>query len=74
MRRSLKSTQLLAVVMLIAVGCSKNMPPPPTGEVKEGVAEGNRAPEISGVDADGRRFALSDYRGKVVLLDFWFEH
>jgi cytochrome oxidase Cu insertion factor (SCO1/SenC/PrrC family) len=29
------------------------------------------APDIAGVDADGQRFHLSDYRGKVVLLDFW---
>ncbi len=29
------------------------------------------APEIAGVDADGKTFHLSDYRGKVVLLDFW---
>ena len=29
------------------------------------------APEITGVDLDGVAFALSDYKGKVVLLDFW---
>jgi len=29
------------------------------------------APEIQGKDVDGRKFALSDYRGKVVVLDFW---
>lgn len=29
------------------------------------------APEIRGIDADGKSFQLSDYRGKVVLLDFW---
>ena len=29
------------------------------------------APNISGIDADGKKFQLSDYRGKVVLLDFW---
>jgi hypothetical protein len=29
------------------------------------------APEISGEDLDGVPFKLSDYRGKVVLLDFW---
>src|SRR5262249_8056706 len=29
------------------------------------------APDIEGVDQDGQRFKLSDYRGKVVLLDFW---
>ncbi|HMP02681.1 MAG TPA: redoxin domain-containing protein [Gemmatales bacterium] len=30
-----------------------------------------RAPELEGADADGKRFKLSDYRGKVVVLDFW---
>jgi len=32
---------------------------------------GKQAPDIEGEDQDGQRFALSDYRGKVVLLDFW---
>jgi recombinational DNA repair protein (RecF pathway) len=32
---------------------------------------GKQAPDIEGEDQDGRRFKLSDYRGKVVLLDFW---
>jgi len=35
---------------------------------------GKVAPEIEGVDQDGVRFKLSDYRGKVVLLDFWSEY
>ncbi len=35
------------------------------------LAVGKLAPEISGVDVDGRKFKLSDYRGKVVVLDFW---
>ena len=30
-----------------------------------------KAPEVEGVDIDGTAFKLSDYRGKVVLLDFW---
>jgi cytochrome oxidase Cu insertion factor (SCO1/SenC/PrrC family) len=34
---------------------------------------GRPAPEIEGVDADGRAFRLSDYRGRVVLLHFWRE-
>ncbi len=29
------------------------------------------APDIDGTDADGKRFRLSEYRGKVVVLDFW---
>ena len=29
------------------------------------------APEIKGEDIDGTSFQISDYRGKVVVLDFW---
>lgn len=32
---------------------------------------GQTAAEIEGVDLDGVPFKLSDYRGKVVFLDFW---
>jgi hypothetical protein len=32
---------------------------------------GKEAPDIEGEDQDGKRFKLSEYRGKVVLLDFW---
>lgn len=35
---------------------------------------GKVAPDIEGEDQDGVRFKLSDYRGKVVLLDFWSEY
>ena len=34
-------------------------------------AAGTAAPDIEGEDSDGKKFKLSDYRGKVVLLDFW---
>jgi len=36
-----------------------------------GVAVGQVAPETEGRDLDDIPFKLSDYRGKVVLLDFW---
>ena len=32
---------------------------------------GKPVPDITGEDLDGKSFKLSDYRGKVVLLDFW---
>lgn len=32
---------------------------------------GKIAPDIEGKDLDGEAFKLSDYRGKVVVLDFW---
>jgi peroxiredoxin len=34
-------------------------------------ATGSSAPDFSVTDIDGKKFSLSDYRGKVVLLDFW---
>jgi hypothetical protein len=50
----------------------------PLGRAAEGelfelrhLSVGQEAPEIEGEDIDGVRFKLSDYRGKVVLLDFW---
>ena len=38
---------------------------------KVGYEIGNLAPDIQGEDLDGVKFKLSDYRGKVVVLDFW---
>jgi hypothetical protein len=32
---------------------------------------GKVAPDIEGEDMDGKKFKLSDYRGKVVVLDYW---
>lgn len=32
---------------------------------------GSMAPEIAGIDINGKPLKLSDYRGKVVLVDFW---
>ena len=40
--------------------------PPPSK-----IVIGEPAPEIEGEDVDGVRFKLSEYKGKVVLLDFW---
>jgi predicted Zn finger-like uncharacterized protein len=36
-----------------------------------GLNVGDAAMEIDGEDIDGKPFKLSDYRGKVVVLDFW---
>jgi hypothetical protein len=53
----------------------------PLGKIAEGelaglknllkLVVGKEALEIDGVDLEGKVFKLSDYRGKVVLLDFW---
>ena len=37
----------------------------------EHLSVGKKAPEITGNDVDGKAFKLSDYHGKVVVLDFF---
>ena len=37
----------------------------------EGLEIGNIAPDITHPDSSGKEFSLSEYRGKVVMLDFW---
>jgi len=39
--------------------------------VAENLSVGCKAPDIVGTDHEGKEFKLSDYKGKVVLLDFW---
>src|SRR3974390_64998 len=34
-------------------------------------ASGNAAPDFTVTDLTGKKLSLADYRGKVVLLDFW---
>lgn len=38
---------------------------------EEHLQVGKAAPDIEGRDLDGVEFKLSDYKGKVILLDFW---
>ncbi len=37
----------------------------------ENLRIGKKAPDIEGEDIDGKKFKLSDYKGKVIVLDFW---
>jgi len=37
----------------------------------ENLQIGMKAPDFEATDQDGKQFKLSDYRGKVVVLDFW---
>ncbi|MFT5081954.1 MAG: hypothetical protein ACI84E_002622 [Planctomycetota bacterium] len=39
--------------------------------VREVFSLGMVAPDIEGIDLDGAAFKLSDYKGKIVFLDFW---
>jgi cytochrome oxidase Cu insertion factor (SCO1/SenC/PrrC family) len=56
----------IVVLGIVVAGCAFS------GKQSSGPPVGSVAPEIAAVDQDGKEFKLSDYRGKVVLLDFWF--
>lgn len=59
-----------------ALGLAGN-PPALVAEIKgiiasrETLTDGGVAQDIAGIDLDGVAFKLSDYKGKVILLDFW---
>jgi hypothetical protein len=75
MRAPLVLIPLLLCLAIALYGCgwsrSARAPDGPALALADGPAVGRLAPEIEGQDLDGVRFKLSDYRGKVVVLDFW---
>jgi cytochrome oxidase Cu insertion factor (SCO1/SenC/PrrC family) len=61
---------ILVLSQSMITGCSPKVGDSAAG-LAVGLAVGNLAPDIVGSDLDGNEFKLSDYRGKVVMLDFW---
>jgi hypothetical protein len=73
-RLLLSGIQLFLALAFAMPGCPKRqsaLRPPEPVEDSAGLCVGMAAPEVAGEDIDGLSFKLSDYRGKVVLLDFW---
>jgi hypothetical protein len=65
----MRPTTASLILTFLVAGCT---PPGSTPRTTNGgVRVGLAAPEIAGQDLDGVSFKLSDYRGKVVMLDFW---
>lgn len=62
----LKFAAICTLSLLVLGGCKKEESPVPLG-----VSTGNKTPELSGEDVNGKLIKLSQYQGKVVLIDFW---
>ncbi len=68
----MKSVAACVAVGLLAVGVVLANPKNAARMLAmQHMAPGTVAPEIIGTDVGGKQMKLSDYRGKVVMLDFF---
>jgi cytochrome c biogenesis protein CcmG/thiol:disulfide interchange protein DsbE len=65
-KKRIKLGLAVAGVVLLLIACTQ--PDPPFVKAEK---DRQSAPEFSLQDASGSTFKLSDYKGKVVLLNFW---
>ena len=61
----------LTLGLLTAGAARANLPEPPLTHVLAAVNPRRAAPDFTLPDLDGKPHKLSDYRGKVVLVNFW---
>ncbi len=63
-----KYVSLVAVITLLLISCGGPNNGSSAGNNEKNV---NLAPDFALVDLDGNEHTLSDYRGEVVIIDFW---
>jgi len=75
MRKVLQKGVVILVLLLIgASGCGVETEREEIGELEEGVSaekEWGNAPDFTLPDLDGNSLTLSDFKGRVIILNFW---
>lgn len=67
----MKKIGLSLAVLFSFILFSAAIAPGGEDEIKVGLQIGNKAPELKFQDPNGKAIALSDLKGKMVLIDFW---
>lgn len=70
MRETILFSVLILVVLFCCLSCTKSEDEA-TSAQKTGLKVGQLPPDFETESLDGQTIRLSDYKGKVVLLDFW---
>ncbi len=76
-RNALLAGTAVAVAGLISYciiglpGCDSGAIAPASGFTRTGLKAGLQAPNITGPDLEGNLMALAEFKGKVVVLEFW---
>ncbi len=70
MKTLLKITMLALLAGILIIGCKKDQPPQPTAYAAEADQSEHLAPGFTLIDQNGNSVALSDYKGKIVVLEW----
>jgi thiol-disulfide isomerase/thioredoxin len=59
------------IFLLPLAGCTAETTTQKRADAEPGLAVGKSAPSLEGADVNGKFLGLSEFRGKVVAVDFW---
>ena len=71
----IKTKTIISVLLIILfagiTSCKKKEAEEPVDEIETGIEKGNMAPDFTLMDVNNNNRSLSDYKGKLVVLQFW---